>query len=124
MSDTTEPLTEATPSPAPAGSSDRLEPLTGSLTASTSQQILIRNLADLRAQKKAIEEQEKEITASIKDEMIKASAAILNGENGVTIARISMFDRTQVDAKKLEALHPEIFAECTKTNQVIQLRLA
>jgi hypothetical protein len=119
VSDTTETQTET-----PATPTDRLEPLTGSLSASQTQQLAVRRLAELRAAKKELESEEKTITAAIKDEMITSSAAILLGENGVTIARISMFDRTMVDGKKLEALHPAIFEQCSKTNQVIQLRLA
>ena len=118
MSDTTE-LPPETPS-----DPDRLEPLTGSLTADPGEQILVRDLAGIRAEKKALEAKEKEITAALKGKMIANSAAILLGENGVTIARISMYDKTLVDGKALEVKYPAIFEECSKTNQVIQLRLA
>lgn len=115
-----------TPTPAELAKTDttRIEPLTGSLTASTGQQLLVRRLAEVRAMKKQMETEDKEISTALKAEMIDNGAAVLLGENGVTIARVLLQDKTLVDAKSLEVKYPEIFEECSKQSQVVQLRLA
>jgi hypothetical protein len=110
-----------TPSTDGAG---RIEPLTGSLTANVGQEMLVKRLAELRGQKKAIETEEKQITGELKDELISSSAAILVGTNGIPILRLVFIDRLTVNRKELEAKYPEIFAECAKPSQVIQVKLA
>jgi len=103
---------------------DRLAPLTGSLSADTGQQMMAARLAEVRAIKKDLEKEEKRLTGELKPAMIAAGAATLTGENGVVVARITMFDRTTVDAKALEVKHPLIYDECSKVNQVVQIRTA
>ena len=116
---------DSQPSPSSDGDDNpRIEPLTGSLSANTGQQLLAARLAELRANKKAVETEEKKISAELKELMLAASAAKLIGENGVVVARITLVDQTRVDSKKLEVLHPEIFEACTKTKQIVQIRTA
>lgn len=120
-------MTTTEPQSSPSSDGDipeRIEPLTGSLSANTGQQLLVKRLAEVRAVKKALADEETILRDEVREAMLAASAATLTGENGVTIARITMFDSTKVDGKKLEVLHPEIFEECSKTTQVIQVRTA
>ena len=121
MTDTTEPQSIPSPDGATPG---RIEPLTGSLSADMGQQLLVKRLTEVRALKKELGDEETVLRDEVREAMLAASAATLTGENGVTIARITMFDSTKVDGKKLEVLHPEIFEECSKTTQVIQVRTA
>ena len=122
MTDITTP--QSSPSSDGDNHPDRIEPLTGSLSANTGQQLLVKRLTEVRALKKELGDEETILRDEVREAMLAASAATLTGENGVTIARITMFDSTKVDGKKLEVLHPEIFEECSKTTQVIQVRTA
>ena len=102
---------------------DQTPSLSGTIKANDNQLELAVRLAELRAQKREIETQEKAASQALKDALITAGAEALESEDGEKLVHITEFERTSVDAKRLEALRPDIFSEFTKKSVIRQLRL-
>lgn len=79
-----------------------------------------RELADVRAAMKVLEDREKNLKTVVRD-FLEANDVDSATDGKVTVFR-SEHERTGVDRKRLEALYPRVLADVATTTPVVQIR--
>ena len=77
---------------------------------------VIQKIADIVTAKKALEEQEVELKAKLKEAMEKCNIKKFTSKI-LNITYIAATTATSVDSKKLKEKHPDIYDECSKVSK-------
>lgn len=77
---------------------------------------VIQKIADIVTAKKALEEQEADLKAKLKDAMEKCNIKKFESDI-LNITYVAETTSTSVDSKKLKEKHPAIYEECSKTSK-------
>lgn len=78
---------------------------------------VFQTIANISKQKDELEEQDKQMREQLKDAMEKYGVKSFENEL-VKVTYVAPTTRISVDSAKLGKLHPEIYAECSKTSNV------
>lgn len=77
---------------------------------------VIQKIADIVTAKKALEEQEADLKAKLKEAMEKCNIKKFESDI-LNITYVAETTSTSVDSKKLKEKHPAIYEECSKTSK-------
>ena len=84
---------------------------------------LVTRLSEARLARGQWEKVEK----GLRDELVTLlrthDASVALTASGAKAMHLSRSERVTVDAKKLEAMHPAVYAQCTKITEVVKLTL-
>lgn len=100
-------------------------------TATAEQQVIlpdhlvemVRELAEIRARKRTLSDQEDRLRSEIILQMNARDATVGLTASGSQIVSLVTQPRTKLNTKKLEAMYPDIYAELTETGSTLMVKL-
>lgn len=84
---------------------------------------IVRDLAEVRARKRALSDQEDRLRAEIILQMNLRDATVGLTASGSQIVSLVTQPRTKLNTKRLEAQYPDIYAELTETGETLMVKL-
>ena len=97
--------------------------MTDSVTFDDAAVELARELASIRHEKKLLDDREKEVRAALLEKLHFAVADTGLTASGEKVVHIETQNRTTINRKRLEALHPDVFEDVKELTTIEVLKI-